>query len=116
MKTKNLLLVRVLMASSGVYLRGLRKAMRAVVCALCVLATASCAYAAASLRPLGFVTGDNYSSANGVSADGSVVVGTRGLQPYVGAGHYQAFRWTAGSGMQSLWDVLLANGREAAGL
>src|SRR5260221_416855 len=103
MKTKNLLLVRVLMASSGVYLRGLRKAMRAVVCALCVLATASCAYAAASLRPLGFETGDNYSAAHGVSGDGSVVVGQSSWSD-------KAFRWTAGSGMRSLWDVLLANG------
>src|SRR5258708_34273563 len=102
MKSKNLFLVPALMASSGVYLSSLHNATRAVVCTLCVLATASCAYAAASLRPLGFVTGDNCSAARGVSAEGSVVVGTSALQPYVGTGHYQPCRWTAAPGIAAL--------------
>ena len=51
---------------------------------------------------LGYLPGGNSSSATAVSGDGSVVVGT--------ASGEQSFRWTAGSGMQSLWDVLVTNG------
>jgi probable HAF family extracellular repeat protein len=77
--------------------------MRAVVCALWVLTTASCAHAAATLTPLVPLAGDNLSWATGVSGDGSVVVGTSGFQPtYVGTPSYRAFRWTAGSGIVSL--------------
>ncbi len=64
--------------------------------------TASYAYAAATVTSLGFLSGDNYSFASGISADASVVIGTSGLQPYVGFGSYQAFRWTASSGMVGL--------------
>jgi probable HAF family extracellular repeat protein len=42
--------------------------------------------------------GGGYSFANGVSADGSVVVG----QAWNAAGYGRAFRWTASGGMQSL--------------
>src|ERR1017187_6758342 len=94
-------------------IRILHRTMRAVVCALWVLTTASCAHAAASLTLLTWLPGDNFnynttgvsgdgsvgvggrdSSASGVSADGSVVVGTIASN--------QAFRWTAGSGMVGL--------------
>jgi uncharacterized protein YhjY with autotransporter beta-barrel domain len=47
------------------------------------------------------------SSANGVSADGSVVVGSAGT---VGNAADRAFRWTAGTGMQSVEDWLRAAG------
>jgi uncharacterized membrane protein len=50
------------------------------------------------------------SSASGVSADGSVVVGG-GLFTGVEG---EAFRWTASSGMQRLWDLLLAQGVDPA--
>jgi probable HAF family extracellular repeat protein len=46
-------------------------------------------------------------SAWDVSDDGSVVVGYSAPAP---GGGYEAVRWTAGSGMQRLWDVLLAQG------
>jgi probable HAF family extracellular repeat protein len=45
------------------------------------------------------------SNAFGVSGNGSVIVGKSDS-----ASGYEAFRWTAGSGMQRLWDVLLAQG------
>jgi probable HAF family extracellular repeat protein len=54
------------------------------------------AFAAASLTPLGNLRGDPSSIGNGVSGDGSVVVGTSG--GYGG----QAFRWTASVGMVGL--------------
>jgi probable HAF family extracellular repeat protein len=56
----------------------------------------STAFAAASLKPLGDLPGDPSSIANGISGDGSVVVGTSG--GYGG----QAFRWTASGGMVGL--------------
>jgi len=55
---------------------------------------------------LGFAPGDFSSSAWGVNADGSVIVGD-------GGGH--AVRWTASSGMQSIQDLLSANGVNTAG-
>ena len=76
--------------------------IRAMICALWILTTASYARAASIFTLLGFVTGDNYSAAYGVSSDGSVVVGVSGFQPYEGAGSYRAFRWTAASGMVGL--------------
>src|SRR6266567_183925 len=106
MKTKNVLLVPGLMTRLGVHLSYMHRAMRSAVCALWVLTTASCAYSAVSFTSLGFLPGDNYSFATGVSGDGSVVVGTSGLQPYVGTGYYRAFRWTAGSGMVGLGHLL----------
>jgi probable HAF family extracellular repeat protein len=64
-----------------------------LVILLCTSAAAR-AFAAASLTPLGI-----NSVANGVSGDGSVVVGTSG--GYGG----QAFRWTAADGMQGVGDL-----------
>src|ERR1022692_3539255 len=81
----------------------MHRAMRPVVCALWVLTTASCAYAAASLTLLTWLPGDNFNdNTTGVSGDGSVVVGISGFEPYEGGDTYRAFRWTAGSGMVSL--------------
>jgi probable HAF family extracellular repeat protein len=52
---------------------------------------------------LGYLPGDGGSTALAVSGNGLVVVGSSGFQQYVGApGNYQAFRWTAGSGMVGL--------------
>jgi probable HAF family extracellular repeat protein len=50
---------------------------------------------------------NNYTSATGVSGDGSVIIGLsqNGL-----------FRWATGSGMQDLWDFLVANGADPGGL
>ena len=62
---------------------------------LCTSAAAR-AFAAACLTPLGYLPGDLSSIANGVSGDGSVVVGVSG-----GRGG-QAFRWTAAGGMVGL--------------
>jgi probable HAF family extracellular repeat protein len=87
----------------------MHRTMRAVVCALWVLTTASCAHAAASFTSLAWLPGDNFNyNTTGVSGDGSVVVGTSGTSSFGYVG--QAFRWTAGSGMQSLRDVLVTNG------
>jgi probable HAF family extracellular repeat protein len=52
---------------------------------------------AASFRGLGFLGDGHYSSASGVSADGSVVVGQSGSN-----NGYEAFRWTQLSGMVGL--------------
>src|SRR5262245_51046831 len=75
--------------------------IRAVVCALWILMTASYARAAATITSLGYLPGDNYSSAYGVSGDGQVVAGISGLDGY-GQSLYRAFRWTAASGMVGL--------------
>jgi probable HAF family extracellular repeat protein len=56
----------------------------------------STAFAAASLTPLGYLPGGAYSEADGVSADGSVVVGRSSDQ---------AFRWTSNGGMVGLGDL-----------
>ena len=139
--------------SFGVHLSYRHRTMRAVVCALWVLTTASGAHAAASLTWLYWMPSNPHSfyyNTTGVSGDGSVVVGTGGIQPYEGGNLYYAFRWTAstgmvglgyppvgilssaagvsadgsivigcgytrwtaGSGMQSLWDELVTNGPE----
>jgi probable HAF family extracellular repeat protein len=50
---------------------------------------------------LGFLPGSSYSGANGVSADGLVVVG----QSQLGPESWEAFRWTASSGMVGLGDL-----------
>jgi probable HAF family extracellular repeat protein len=60
----------------------------------------STAFAAASLTPLGGLFGGVFSEANGVSADGSVVVGRSNS-----ASGQEAFRWTAGGGMVGLGDL-----------
>src|ERR1019366_4091304 len=81
-------------------IRTLHRTMRAVVCALWVLTTASCAHAAASLTLLTWLPGDNFNyNTTGVSGDGSVVVGTSGYDTSGYGYFYRAFRWTAGSGM-----------------
>ena len=88
---------------AGFHLSYRHRTMRAVVCALWVLMTASCAYAAASFTELSWLPGDNFIyNTTGVSGDGSVVVGTSGFEPYEGGDTYRAFRWTAGSGMVGL--------------
>src|ERR1039457_6174186 len=84
-------------------IRTLHRTMRAVVCALWVLTTASCAHAAASFTVLSWLPGDNFNyNTIGVSGDGSVVVGTSGYDTSGYGYFYRAFRWTAGSGMVSL--------------
>src|ERR1017187_3557474 len=81
----------------------LHRTMRAVVCALWVLTTASCAHAAASWTVLTWLPGNNFNyNTTGVSGDGSVVVGTSGEDTSYGNNFYIAFRWTAGSGMVSV--------------
>src|ERR1039458_988701 len=86
---------------AGFHLSYMHRTMRAVVCALWVLTTASCAHAAASLTWLYWMPSNPHSfyyNTTGVSGDGSVVVGTGGIQPYEGGNLYYAFRWTASSG------------------
>lgn len=53
----------------------------------------------ASFQGLGFLPGNSYSITTGVSADGSVVVG---YSANGADGPYQAFRWTATTGMVGL--------------
>jgi probable HAF family extracellular repeat protein len=78
--------------------------MRSNVCAfLAILLCTSAAERAfaASLTPLGDLPGGGFRSvANGVSADGSTIVGFSGL----GAGQ-EAFRWTSDGGMVGLGDL-----------
>src|ERR1017187_5691102 len=86
---------------AGFHFSYIHRTMRAVVCALWVLTTASCAHAAASLTWLYWMPSNPHSfyyNTTGVSGDGSVVVGTGGIQPYEGGNLYYAFRWTASSG------------------
>ena len=96
MKTKNLFLL------ADFHLSYMHRTMRAVVCALWILTTASGAHAAASLTWLAWMPGDLHSfyyNTTGVSGDGSVVVGTGGYDTSGYGYFYTAFRWTAGSGM-----------------
>src|SRR5277367_6492266 len=84
---------------AGFHLSYMHRTMRAVVCALWVLTTASCAHAAASLTLLTWLPSGNFNyNTTGVSGDGSVVVGTSGDATYESGAIYHAFRWTAGSG------------------
>src|ERR1035441_5899156 len=90
---------------AGFHFSYIHRTMRAVVCALWVLTTASCAHAAASLTWLYWMPSNPHSfyyNTTGVSGDGSVVVGTGGIQPYEGGNLYYAFRWTASSGTVGL--------------
>src|SRR6185503_11970853 len=66
-------------------------------------------WTASGMTGLGFLPGESYSRAEGVSGDGSVVFGTAS----VGEG-YVPFLWTTGSGMQELGTVLAANGLNPA--
>jgi probable HAF family extracellular repeat protein len=63
------------------------------------------------MQDLGTLGGDE-SEANGVSADGSVVVGSA----YNAAGQWRAFRWTAAGGMQDLGTLPGGGGSEAYGV
>jgi probable HAF family extracellular repeat protein len=95
----------------------MHRTTRAVVSALWIFVIASYANAAVTGGSLGFLPGDNYSSASGVNADGSVVAGTSGFQPYEGPGAtYEAFRWTAGSGMVGLGHLAGDNYSQAYGV
>jgi len=67
-----------------------------IVAAMLLGGAVSTAFAAASLTPLGHLPGGADSDANGVSADGSVVVGRSS---------FQAFRWTSDGGMVGLGDL-----------
>src|ERR1017187_1470466 len=88
---------------AGFHLNYRHRTMRAVVCALWVLTTASGAHAAASFTNLTWFPGNNFNyNTTGVSGDGSVVVGTSGEDTSYGNNFYIAFRWTAGSGMVSV--------------
>jgi probable HAF family extracellular repeat protein len=71
-----------------------------IVAAMLLGGAVSTACAAASLTPLGGLYGGIFSEANGVSADGSVVVGRSDS-----ASGQEAFRWTAGGGMVGLGDL-----------
>ncbi len=59
--------------------------------------------AGSGMTALGALAGGLYSYANGVSADGSVVVGYS-MSAASGFGRGEAFRWTSGTGMVSLGD------------
>jgi probable HAF family extracellular repeat protein len=80
--------------------------MRSINCAvlavLLSVSAASAAFAAASLTPLGDLSGGQFrSDASGVSDDGSVVVGSSSYS----ASGIQAFRWTRDGGMVGLGDL-----------
>ena len=74
----------------------------------CVMSLIATAGWSQSLTWLGTLPGGNESGANGVSADGTVVVGWAW-----NAGQWRAFRWTASGGMEELnttYASLLTNG------
>jgi probable HAF family extracellular repeat protein len=74
----------------------------AFLAVLLSVSAASAAFAAASLTPLGDLPGAPFSSsAYGVSADGSVIVGWG-----ASASGYEAFRWTSEGGMVGLGTTL----------
>ncbi|MFM6373314.1 MAG: hypothetical protein ACKPH1_05120 [Microcystis panniformis] len=66
---------------------------------------------AASFQGLGGLPGSFSSSANGVSADGSVVVGSSNI----GNGN-EAFRWTQATGMVGLGNLSGWNSSSASGV
>jgi probable HAF family extracellular repeat protein len=80
------------------------RSILSVICSAGAVAAAlfsgavSTAFAAASLTPLGFLPGETASGANGVSADGSVVVGWSTADGY----GREAFRWTSDGGIVGL--------------
>lgn len=68
--------------------------------------------AAAGMVGLGVLDGYTHSGANAVNADGNVIVGTSS-DNNVGS---KAFRWEAGSGIQSIEDWLTASGIDTSNL
>jgi probable HAF family extracellular repeat protein len=60
---------------------------------------------------LGYLSGDNFSAAYAVNANGSVVVGCSGLNGNCG----RAFLWTAVDGMKSVQALLKAKGVSTTG-
>jgi uncharacterized membrane protein len=83
------------------------RAWMTLVGTLIGLAVSHSAAQAASFSGLGFLPGDTSSSATGVSADGSVVVGSSGNQ---------AFRWTQSSGLAGLGFLPGGGSSSAAGV
>lgn len=75
------------------------RACTAAVVAVTFLASVNLA-SAASFQGLGFLPGGAFSNANGISADGSIVVGRS--QSVLGT---EAFIWTQSTGMLSLGDL-----------
>jgi len=68
---------------------------------------------AGGMAGLGFLTGGTFSQAQGVNADGTVVVG---LGNATGTGgNSEAFRWTQAGGMQSVQALLAAKGVSMTG-
>ena len=90
--------------------RGTQIRMQALMSAALVLLLATTGWSQ-SLTWLGTL-GGNRSEANGVSADGSVVVG----MSYNAADRARAFRWTAAGGMQDLGALDATTGSEALGV
>jgi probable HAF family extracellular repeat protein len=56
---------------------------------------------AGGIEPLGFLPGGDFTQANGISADGSVIVGGG----TIAGGGYNTFRWTQATGMVNLGDL-----------
>lgn len=86
-----------------------------MICLLIAALTASMpAFAGANFRTFDYGVGDGYSYVAAVSADGSVVVGTRGLT----LDSYEAFRWTADTGVVGLGfggqDALFSTGDDVS--
>ena len=72
---------------------------RGQIAIIAIFASAS-ALADVEFRGLGFVPGGSSSTPRGISANGAIVVG----QSWV-SDHYEAYRWSAETGMVSLGDL-----------
>src|SRR5262249_29741548 len=83
----------------------LRSAVILLVAALFLPVNVSRALAPVSFTWLGKLSGDDYSMVQGVSADGSVVVGSSYLTGSGPLPTVHAFRWTAGGGMVGIGDL-----------
>src|SRR5262245_31157019 len=79
-----------------------RRFLSASLVPLGLLLAAAPAHAAASFMGLGILPGTLSSSANDVSDDDSVVVGTAPTSVSRTGGSAEGFRWTAGGGMVAL--------------